>query len=85
MFWGRLKKMNLEVVSGCRGVSGDLFWEGLVVCELRVLRYHYKIPRKKMHNVRILEIFLPNIWCKCWRLSAQTTASFSKKSCFLPD
>jgi hypothetical protein len=38
--------MNLEVVSGCRGVCGDLFWEGSVGCELRVLRYHYITPQQ---------------------------------------
>jgi hypothetical protein len=52
MFLGLLKKMNLAIeedeFGSCLklslavgGGSGDLFWEGFVVRELRVLRYHY--------------------------------------------
>jgi hypothetical protein len=45
MFLGLLKKMNLEVVTSYLwlwgGGSGDLFWDGFVARELRVLRYHY--------------------------------------------
>jgi hypothetical protein len=50
-----LNLMYLEVVSGCRGVSGDLFWEGSVGCELRILRYHYNIwncvPKIKFEKI----------------------------------
>jgi hypothetical protein len=50
-----LKMMNLEVVSGCRGVSGDLFWEGSVGCELRILRYHYNVHKCVVNNYMTLK------------------------------
>jgi hypothetical protein len=62
MFLGLLKKMNLAIEEDEFGsclklslaVGGVLFWEGFVVCELRVLCYHYNLSNgHKLYQIAI--------------------------------